>query len=116
MTIRQYVCFWIVSDESKETLLIMITLFKRCNPNWESIKCIMADKDLKERDSISQAIPNTLILICLFHVLRNFQREITTEKYGITQDQRLQALEIIQKMAYARSESDNTSLNKGGKH
>ncbi|XP_071176325.1 uncharacterized protein [Mytilus edulis] len=64
----------------------------------------MSDKDMIERDVIREEIPNVPLLICLFHVLRIFKREVTTEKLGISKDERILALELLQKMAYARTE------------
>ena len=49
---------------------------------------IMADKDLIEKDALKAEFPETAILICLFHVLRTFRREITTDKLGITMAER----------------------------
>jgi zinc finger SWIM domain-containing protein 3 len=48
----------------------------------------MADKDFIERDALKAEFPEVSILICLFHVLRTFRREITTEKQGITAAER----------------------------
>jgi zinc finger SWIM domain-containing protein 3 len=36
--------------------------------------------------------------------MRTFRREVTTEKMGITNDERTQVLEILQSMAYSKSE------------
>lgn len=41
------------------------------------------------------------MVICLFHTLRSFRREVTCEKMGIASGQRTLCLELIQKMAYA---------------
>ena len=63
----------------------------------------MADKDLNERETIKCAFPNATVLICLFHTLRTFKREVTSEKMGITQGEVDSLLEKFQEMAYARS-------------
>ena len=42
----------------------------------------------------------------MFHVLRIFRREITTNKLGLTQAERTLTLEIVQKMSYASSEDE----------
>jgi len=55
--------------------------------------------------------PQTAILICLFHVLRTFRREITADKLGITMAERSLVLEIIQKMAYAKSADEYADLH-----
>ena len=74
------------------------------NPNWKEINCVMADKDITERKVFQEEMPQAGLLICLFHTLRSFRREVTTEKMNISADERLQVLEILQSMAYASSE------------
>ena len=49
-------------------------------------------------------------MICLFHVLRTFRREITCEKLGITSAERGLALEIVQKMTYAKTSCEYLEL------
>ena len=44
---------------------------------------IMADKDISERDVLKRCFPNASVLICLFHTLRSFRREVTCDKMGI---------------------------------
>ena len=64
----------------------------------------MADKDLKERATIKECIPQCSLLICLFHVMRTFKCEVTSDKMGISSGQRISCLELLQKLAYASSE------------
>lgn len=70
----------------------------------------MADKDIQERDVIKQCLPNVSVLVCLFHTLRSFRREISCEKLGISSGQRTLSLEIVQKLAYASSEAKYDTL------
>jgi hypothetical protein len=39
---------------------------------------------MSERNVLGKAMPQANLQLCLFHVLRNFRREITPEKLGIT--------------------------------
>jgi len=95
--------FWIVTDESKETIQTMMQMFKKHNQKWESIQCIMADKDMNERNTMIHELPNASLQICLFHVLKTFKREVTCEKLKISADHRLHALELLQKLTYCKS-------------
>ena len=88
----------------------MLEAFKKFNVAWESTRVIVADKDIQERDVFKRCMPQAMILICLFHTLRSFRREITCEKMGITSGQRNLCLELIQKMAYSMSETDYNSI------
>ena len=47
-----------------------------------------------------------VVLICLFHTLHTFRREISYEKLGISSGQRVSYLEFVQKMAYASTEAE----------
>ena len=70
----------------------------------------MADKDIGEWDVLKRCFPNASVLICLFHTLRSFWREVTCDKMGISSGQRNVCLELLQKMCYAHSEADYSDL------
>lgn len=92
----------LVADEQQDTVKQMMTYFKAYNPSWTKINCIMADKDMTERQVLKEEIPQAGLLICLFHTMHSFRREVTTEKMGISNEERIQVLEILQSMAYAK--------------
>ena len=79
---------WIVQTEDRETVDTMTTKFKEHNPAWDHVHVIMADKDMVERDVFRTQLPDASLMICLFHTLRTFKREIATDKMGITAAQR----------------------------
>lgn len=95
---------FLLMEETETSLSTVMDTFKARNPRWESVRVLMADKDMTERDILSRKFPNAELLICLFHTFRSLKREITTEKMGITTGQRTMCLEVIQKMAYALNE------------
>ena len=89
----------------------MLDTFKELNPKWSEIRVIMADKDIKEREVIKDRLPNASLLICLFHTLRTFRRQVTCDKMGITAGQRVMCLELIQKLAYSSTEDNYKKLH-----
>lgn len=99
----EVVSVWMVVTEDAASIRQMANVFKKHNCRWSSTATIMADKDFIERDALKAEFPEASILICLFHVLRTFQREITSDKLGITAAERSLALEIIQNMVYAKT-------------
>lgn len=103
-----FVCLLVMEDQP--SILWMMETFKKRNPAWSKVKVVMADKDMGERDVVKSALPSASILICLYHALRTFRREISTEKLGITSGQRMFSLELLQKMAYASSEAEYLKL------
>lgn len=99
----EIVAVWVVADETKELITNLVKAFQRLNSEWTSTRVIMADKDFQERQVFSSCFPDAQLTICLFHVLRTFRREITIDKMNITGMQRDEALEIMQRLAYAKS-------------
>ena len=95
------VCILVCEDA--ESIRWMLDVLKKHNPNWVNITVVMADKDIKERDTVKEVLPDASVLICLFHTLHTFRREISSEKTGITSGERRMCLETIQKMAYSTS-------------
>ena len=75
----------------------MFELFKENNPSWCKVSVVLTDKDMTERGCFSDAFPGVSLQICLFHVKRNFRREITGGKYNITSSEREEYLEYMQR-------------------
>ena len=93
----EVIALWLVATESKSMINQLTETFVSYN-DTSNTKCIMADKDMTERDLLSEKIPTAQLLICLFHVLRTFRREITCEKMGVKAAQRMSVLEINSKL------------------
>ena len=96
----------LLASEDADSIRWMIDVFKKYNPRSKDVCVVMADKDIKERDVLKSCLPNATVLICLFHTLRSLRREVTCDKMGISSGQRTLCLELLQKMAYAPSESE----------
>lgn len=96
----------ILVSEDRESINWMMNSFKTAHPKWDQIKCVMTDKDINERDAIREALPSANLIICAFHTLRIFNREITTDKRNITRDQRDAAKSILQKMVFSETEEE----------
>ncbi|KAJ8264587.1 hypothetical protein GJAV_G00151020 [Gymnothorax javanicus] len=102
----EIVALWFVRQEDRETVGQMIKIFKSHNPKAGEIRIVMADKDLTERDIITEELPEVQLLICLFHTMRSFKREVSARKMGMTRDQRMLVLEILTKLVYSRNEEE----------
>ena len=70
----------LLATEDSESMKWMMETFKKNNLHWVNIRVVMADKDISEREILKGSFPQADILICLFHTLRSFRREITCEK------------------------------------
>ena len=103
------IALWVFYNEDKDTISALMDAFIAHN-NTDAIQCVMADKDMVEHAVIREKIPHAPLLICLFHVLRTFRCEVTTEKLGISAHQRLAALEVLRNMAYAKDEETYQDL------
>ena len=110
MCISLYVLgMWLVAEETANVIGKVVEVFQSHNPTWPHTRVIFSDKDFTERNIFSEYFPHAELKICLFHVLRAFRREITTEKMGISTLQRETCLKIFTELAYARSESQYSS-------
>ncbi|XP_038062975.1 uncharacterized protein LOC119733644 [Patiria miniata] len=106
----EVVCLWMLAQEDQESIAFMMDKFKHHNTKAGAVKVVMADKDLTERKVLMDKLPDATIMICLFHTLRSFRREVSTEKLGISVGERQMSLEVLNKMAYAKSESEYDAL------
>ena len=104
--LSEMVALFILTEETKETIQIVLNVFKVKNESWEKTKVIMSDKDFVEREAFKDCFTNASLLICLYHTLRSFRREVTCEKKGITSAQRLDTLEILQKITYSKNDAE----------
>lgn len=102
----EIVMVFLTALETEEAITKMMKAFKTANPAWEKTKIVMSDKDFNERAVVRKEFPHASLQICLFHTLRSFRREITTEKMSIRPGERDHALEIITKLAYSKSETE----------
>ena len=93
-----------VEEESKEVISSIVNEFKGKNEAWSKAVVMMSDKDFAERGSFSSCFPDAKLLICLYHALRSFRREVTCEKMFISSAERNHVLEITQPTAYANRE------------
>ena len=84
----------------------MVKAFKAANSSWNRTGVVISDKDFTERAVFTEEFPGVSMHICLFHVLRGFRREITCDKLGLRSGERDHILELITKLAYARSEEE----------
>ena len=57
---------WIVANEERAIISGLMDIFIRYK-DTDSIKCVMADKDMVERDVISEKLPGAALQICLFY-------------------------------------------------
>lgn len=100
----QIVCFWIIPSESEEAVRSMAETFKQFNPKSDQIRVLLGDKDLADRKVFQEVFPEAHLEICLFHVLRTFKREIQPESRNVTRTEKEKVLQILQDMAYAKSQ------------
>jgi len=63
-----------------------------------------------ERNVIEDLFPQANLLICLFHTMHTFKREISCDKLGISQAERTLCLDLLTKMTYAQSEAAYSTL------
>uniref|UniRef100_H3GK04 ZSWIM1/3 RNaseH-like domain-containing protein n=1 Tax=Phytophthora ramorum TaxID=164328 RepID=H3GK04_PHYRM len=60
----QFVQHAVIQNERNPTLLTALEQFKRNNPAWGRIKCILIDKDFGEIGVLKRAFPEATLLLC----------------------------------------------------
>lgn len=101
----EVVCVAVLVQEDAACLTWLLAKLKDLNPAWVNTKCIMSDKDLLERDVLRKSFPSSSLLICVFHTLRTFRKEVSCAKLNIKPHERDSVLELLQKMVNAKSEA-----------
>ena len=89
-------------SENVESLRWLLNAFKGNNVN-DQPRVIMADKDVNERHMLKECFPTAHVLICLFHTLRSFKRELSDKRFSLSESQNITLKELFQKMSYARN-------------
>lgn len=106
----EIVSLFVCASESLISIGCMIDAFKEFNNDWPKIQVILGDKDFADRSIYQEQFPEAVLQICLFHVLRTFNREITPAKRDITVKGRTDALTVLQSLVYSRSQEDYDNL------
>ena len=106
MGLSEVVAVCLVVNECKETLQWILETFAKNNARSTSIRVVMADKDITERGIVSKTF-GVPVLICLFHALKAFKRELL--KLKLPQETARRAKECFQKMCYSSNEEEYLS-------
>jgi len=93
-------------NEEKETLAWFFKNFKELNPAIINTRVFITDMDTKKRTVLKSLFPESHMILCLFHTLRTFNREITCDKLGITPNQRDMSKHIFEKLCYSKNETE----------
>ncbi|XP_067865843.1 zinc finger SWIM domain-containing protein 1-like isoform X2 [Heterodontus francisci] len=99
----ELVCLWFVQNEERETIKQLLRIFKQKNPAAERIQTVMCSGRPLRGEVVSEVLPHSKPLTCLFHALRTFRTDVTTEKLHVTIGQKNLLLEILHNMCYAAS-------------
>ena len=96
-------------SENAESLRWLLNAFKGNNVN-DQPRVILADKDVNERHMLKECFPTAHVLICLFHTLRSFKRELSDKRFSLSESQNITLKELFQNMCYAKNvkEYENT--------
>ncbi|KAG6613253.1 uncharacterized protein IUM83_17028 [Phytophthora cinnamomi] len=86
----QFVQDAVIQNERNPTLLTALEQFKRYNPAWCRIKCILIDKDFGEICALKNTFPDATLLLCQFHVLKYLREQTASKDYGFNAWQKQQ--------------------------
>ena len=94
----------ILVTETEDNVKWVLQSLQEKNPE----RVFIVDKDFNERAIIKELFPTATVLICLFHSLRSFKREISDKALGLAEGAQVLLKELFQSMCYARSEDEYT--------
>ena len=97
----------LVVKESFETICWLMQQLKAKN-KLSNTRLFMSDKDLNLRRAIEFLFPEKQLMLCLFHSLRNFRREIF--KFQLKEGLQVVLKELFQSMCYAKNDKEYESL------
>nr|XP_039267872.1 uncharacterized protein LOC120342897 isoform X1 [Styela clava] len=100
------VSLWFVTQENGDNLLYLIKQFKEYNPGWEQITVAVCGKEDRNRNLLMSHLPNAESFISYFHAMRNFRREIYSEKDNGFEcvEEKHACLKIMKKMILAKNQ------------
>lgn len=106
----QIVALLIIRSENVNVMKRSFEIFIEENSNSEKIEIVMVDKHASNLATFSVQFPNAEINLCVFHVKQIFVREVTTKKRNISIQVQKEALKILSKMIYCKSENEYLDL------
>ncbi|GMF51902.1 unnamed protein product [Phytophthora fragariaefolia] len=112
----QFVQHAVIPNERIPTLSMTLEEFKRNNPAWSRINCILINKDFGEISVLKKAFPDARLLLCQFHVLKYLREQIASKDYGFTSWQKQQLDGLMNLLVYARTERQYFRLRKYMRH
>ena len=103
----ELVAVGILVAETQDNVRCMLESLRERNPEFKP-RVFMTDKDFNERAIIKELFPTATVLICLFHSLRSFKREISDKALGLAEGTQVVLKNLFQSMCYAKSEYEYT--------
>ncbi|GMF35011.1 unnamed protein product [Phytophthora fragariaefolia] len=95
----------LLTDEKTETFLHAIRQFKRCNPRWTEIQCVVGDKDFTEIGVFKAELPHASVLLCQFHAVEYIQERISKAEYGLSVIQGNRLKPVVSLIVKAKTEA-----------
>lgn len=97
-----------VSAETGPVIDRMVEEFVKAVGDTRKTSCVIDDKDANEIAALQKWMPNTPVLLCTFHVLKNFKMEIAEQL--ITVDMKEDIFRAVRKIIYASAENFEDSI------
>ena len=105
MKVKSLVGVGFLVSENAESLRWLLNAFKGNNVNNQP-RVIVADKNLNERHIPKKCFSSAFVLICLFHIVRSFKRELVDKRFSLKESQNITLKELFQNICYARNVKD----------
>ena len=105
----QVVSFAFVKRESEDYVRrIFEALLAGNSESCGKVKVVVTDKDFVEQQVVKSVLPDVSLQLCIFHVLRAFNRGVA--ECNLSSQQRSQVCSIFEQLVYADSETEFSEL------
>ena len=97
-------------EEDATHLQKMVQMFKESNPNWNSIRIVVIDKDFTEWKVLKEELPDATILFCQWHVVKALFKKLCD--LDVPKDKREPLRTLLRAIVYSANEVDYTATKK----
>ena len=97
-------------EEDATHLQKMVQMFKESNPNWNSIRIVVIDKDFTEWKVLKEELPDATILFCQWHVIKALFKKVCD--LDVPKDKREPLRTLLRAVVYSANEEDYAETKK----
>jgi len=92
----------LIQTEEKDNLRLAVECFRKHNPAWASVRVVVTDKAMHEKEVLREYFPKARQLLCQWHVITWLKKQATR----LAPAQKKHVKGIVKSLVYARSSQE----------